>query len=597
MTHAEHDHACTPGRSEPEPGTPSVRRRRFLAGAAFGAVTAASASLAAPAAAAVREGTASGPSTTSAGRTARLPEEVSDVIEAWARAPFVHPLIGDWRRAGYRRGTTRPRAARGRITSAADLGIRPGGSRDVSGALQAALDDLGARGGGVLRFDDGRYVLDNPLFIHDSHVVLRGAGTGRTVLHFTRPLEQSIGSGHDKGGQSVWSWTGGQVFFIARERLAASRAAHWTDKSAAEGWLPGPTLATVTPATRGSDVLLVDDTSKITAGDMVLLEVDNLPDRRLLKEMVGDIDGAQTYDWSGKATRISAPTMAPDFTAFRWPVVVTDVLSPRTVRIEQPLRLTVHRETPARLRALGPTLHDSGVEALTIDNTFLPQTVHNKNPGSNGVCFQAVYDCWANNIRVTNADCAFAMTAAKSCSLSGISNRGRASHHFVVCRVQSHDNLVENFRIEDFSVPVTQGAYFHGLNVEGFASGNVYRSGVMETGTFDSHRQLPFENLRTDITMTNSVGSPGGALDAGPRYGARSVHWGVKVTSDRQVCIEVTDAAPRSLTAGITGTKQPGSSLGNEFGGDLESERLAFGVDLAGAKDLLNVQRAQAPLR
>lgn len=521
---------------------------------------------------------------------AKLPQEVTKTVDAWAQSPSTHPLLGDWRRVGHRRGARRPRAAAGaRVVSAAALGVRPGRSGDVSGLLQAALDELGARGGGVLKLEAGRYVLDNPLFVHDSHVVLRGAGTDRTTLYFSRPLEQSIGRAY-AGPQSIWSWTGGQVFFVARERFAESKAANWTAAPGTEQWLAGPVLTSLEPAARGSDVLLVDDSSQLTPGEMVLVEVDNVRDHRLLREMAGDVTGATTYDWDTAARALLG------YRTWQWPVVVTEVLTSRTVRIEQPLRITVHRETPARLRSLGPTVHDSGVENLTIENALLPQTAHNLNPGSNGVCFQAVHDCWATNIRVANADCAFAMTSAKSCTLSGISNRGRASHHFVICRVQSHDNLIENFLIEDFSVPVVAGAYFHGLNLEGLSSGNVYRHGRMRTGTFDSHRQMPFENLRSDITLTNTVGVPGGAFDAGPRYGARTVHWGVTVTGERTVCVEVSDAAPRSLTAGITGLPQPGSGLGNEFGGDLESEHLAFGVELAGARDLLNIQRTVAPL-
>jgi hypothetical protein len=67
------------------------------------------------------------------------------------------------------------------------------------------------------------------------------------------------------------------------------------------------------------------------------------------------------------------------------------------------------------------------------------------------------------------------------------------------------------------------------------------------------------------------------------------------------VCIEVSDVAPRSLTAGITGLAEPGSRLRGVpsnayFSGDLESERLAFGVDLGSARDLLDLQRALAPI-
>ena len=62
-----------------------------------------------------------------------------------------------------------------------------------------------------------------------------------------------------------------------------------------EGWLAGETLATVAPARRGAEVLVVDDSRAITPGEMVLLEVDRRPERsnhRMLREMGGDVEGA-----------------------------------------------------------------------------------------------------------------------------------------------------------------------------------------------------------------------------------------------------------------------------------------------------------------
>jgi len=217
------------------------------------------------------------------------------------------------------------------------------------------------------------------------------------------------------------------------------------------------------------------------------------------------------------------------------------------------------------------------------------------------VCFQAVHDCWATDVHVVNADVAFSMTAAKSCTMSGISAGGRSLHHFTITRAQSHDNLIQDFTLDDFTIPAAPGSYLHGISVEVLSSGNVWRRGTMHTGTFDSHRGLPFENLRTDITLVNKDAVPGGAFDAGPLFGARTVHWGIDVVSGESMCIEVSDVAPRSLTAGITGLAEPGSRLrgvpSNAYlPGELGSERVAFGVDLSDARDLLELQRTIAPV-
>ena len=72
---------------------------------------------------------------------------------------------------------------------------------------------------------------------------------------------------------------------------------------------------------------------------------------------------------------------------------------------------------------------------------------------------------------VLNADVAFGMTAAKSCTLSHISAGGRSLHHFTISRVASADNLVQDFVLEDFTVPAAPGSYLHGINVEALSSG------------------------------------------------------------------------------------------------------------------------------
>ncbi len=189
--------------------------------------------------------------------------------------------------------------------------------------------------------------------------------------------------------------------------------------------------------------------------------------------------------------------------------------------------MTIHPETPARVRQLGPTVHDSGVEGLTIENALpRPDRPQRDIPDRTACASRRCTIAGPRDVHVLNADVAFSMTSAKSCTLSGISAGGRSLHHFTITRAQSHDNLVEDFVLEDFTVPAAPGSYLHGISVEQLSSGNVWRRGTMHTGTFDSHRGLPFENLRTNITLVNKDAVPGGAFDAGPLFGARTVALG-----------------------------------------------------------------------
>jgi hypothetical protein len=136
--------------------------------------------------------------------------------------------------------------------------------------------------------------------------------------------------------------------------------------------------------------------------------------------------------------------------------------------------------------------------------------------------------------------------------------------------MQSHDNLVDDFEIEPFTVPVPAGAVHHGLNLEGLSSGNVWRRGRMAEGTFDTHRALPFENVRTNITLVNN-GRVGGSAASGPLFGARIAHWNVRITSGSPYAVTIANVAPRSVTIGVQGADGSDSGLTPDFAGDLEN--------------------------
>jgi hypothetical protein len=541
-----------------------VSRRRLIGGATAAAVTA----VAAPATPAAAAPAAAAPARAPARAEAHPPRDTSEaLLDQWAAAGGSHPVVPDISRAGYRLGARlpRPRTA-ARVT---DFGARADGTTDCAPAFNAALRAVGEAGGGAVLVPRGTYLLLSPVFMHWSNTVLRGAGRDRTILHCGRPLDDGYRPARQSNGNSRWSWTGGQVWFIAPQRRARSEA---EDFAGTEGWLLGDTLAQVGAASRGQQTLLVSDTGRLRAGDLVVLECDNPPDASLLAHLAGDIAGTRQYDWPRRAPQLVTGSGGQyiQYATPQWPVRVEAVLGPRLVRLAQPIRYDLRPGWPARLRAPGPTVHDSGVEQLTVRNQLVEMTAHNRHPGSNGVCFQAVHDCWASEVRVENCDVGFGFTSAKSNTLRRVVVAGRAAHHSFACRMQSHDNLVDEFEIEAFTVPVPAGAVHHGLNLEGLSSGNVWRRGRMAEGTFDTHRALPFENARTDITLVNN-GRVGGSAASGPLFGARIAHWNVRITSGSPYAITVADVAPRSVTLGIQGTTGTASELTPDFPGDLES--------------------------
>ncbi|GAA1537553.1 glycosyl hydrolase family 28-related protein [Kribbella lupini] len=511
----------------------------------------------------------------------------SELLAEWSEAPGTHPLIPDISHAGYR-GGERPRAPR-TIARVTDFGARPGSTADAAPAFNAAVQYAGTHGGGTIVVPPGVYRLDSPIWIHWSNVVLKGSGRDRTILHFTRPLEESYRPNLQPSLQSRWSWTGGQIWVIAPERKAKSEA---EDFAASEGWLLGDTLAEVSAASRGQRTLLVSSTANLAAGDLVVLETDNPADAGVLKHLAGDVPGTADYDWPVKAPQLTTGSAGQyiQYATLQWPVRIEAILGERLIRLAQPLRYDLKPSWPSRLRELGPTVHDVGVESLTIRNELKPMTIHNRHPGANGLCFQAVHDCWAADVRVENCDLGFGFTTTKAVTLTDVVVGGRSAHHSFACRMQAHDNLVDGFEIEAFAVPLPTGALHHGLNLEGLSAGNVWRRGRMAEGTFDTHRAMPFENARTDITLVNN-GRVGGSAASGPLFGARIAHWNVRITSGSPYAIQLADVAPRSLTVGLQGLTSDSSGLPRDFQGDLENGTFLLGERPA-VRDLYAAQRS-----
>ncbi|MDT9693322.1 glycosyl hydrolase family 28-related protein [Streptomyces sp. P9(2023)] len=518
-------------------------------------------------------------------RTAALWDEFAD-------APYTHPQIPYVGRAGARRGATRlsrPPVVANVLT----YGAAPDGSADSAPAINRALAEAGERGGGTVLIPPGTYRIDDFLHIGHNDVVLRGAGSGRTKLIATKNLTELIGQyGSRYGGdKSAWSWAGGLIWLAPKARLdslvGAIRAKAWPF----EGWTGNKrdewqTLTTVRPARRGDWSVTVDDPSAVRRGQVVLLRLVDDADHTLLEHMAGGGAGPESYHWDDK-------TKLTSYVPHEWPVRVLSVRG-RKVTLERPLPLDVRPEWDPRLTTSAEPLTGAGVEGLTLEAVETPQPVHLLDKGYNGVTFQCAYDCWADDIVVRHVDNGFGLVAASACTMRRTRVEGRGSHHPYFCREGAHDNLIEDFRIAARTVPAPTGTQLHGINVEGLSSYNVWSRGVMEMGTFDTHRGMPFANVRTEITVDNN-GRHGGDASAGPLYGARFTHWNVTVTNGRAGLVKIDTIAPYSATVGISEVREFDQIDVPDFTGELHARVEAYGNP--GAVRPRNLYEAQRMLR
>lgn len=527
---------------------------------------------------------------TGTGAAAAVGPRPAALWREFAGNPYAHPQIPYVGRAGCRGGERRFRRPRA-VFPVRRYGAGPGTRADAAPAINRALAAAGRAGGGTVQLEPGTYRIDGIVRIAHDNVVLRGAGSGRTTLVATRHLTELIGPyGSRYGGdKSSWSWAGGLIWLCPQERwdslVAAIRAAEWPF----EGWTGNRRdqwrgLTAVSSARRGDRTVRVADPARVRPGDLVLLRLADDRGHTLLEHMAGGGPGPEAYSWDDK-------TKLTSYVPYEWPVRVTGVRG-REVALERPLPLDVRPEWDPQLTTHVTALTGSGVEGLTLEAVQTPQSPHLLDKGFNGVTFQCAYDCWADDVRLRHVDNGFGLVAASACTLRGTSVGGRGAHHPYFCREGSHDNLIEDFRIERRTVPAPPGTQLHGINVEGLSSYNVWSRGHMETGTFDTHRGMPFANVRTEIVVNND-GRHGGDASAGPLYGARFTHWNVTVSNQRAGLVKIDGIAPYSATVGISLVREFDQIDVPDFSGELDSRIEAYGSPGAvRPRNLYEAQRA-----
>ncbi|MEW1829044.1 glycosyl hydrolase family 28-related protein [Streptomyces sp. NPDC088196] len=497
--------------------------------------------------------------------------QVPSLWREFTRAPFTHPQIPYIGKAGAQR---HPRHSR--VLDVRAYGARADGTTDSAPAINRAIAAAGRAGGGTVLIPPGTFRIDDVIRVGHSNVVVRGAGSDRTKLYATKNLTELIGVyGSRYGGdKSSWSWAGGLIWLAPTARwdslVAAIRAKVWPF----EGWTGNRRdewrqLTTVEPARQGAWTVAVADPSQLKPGELVLLRLADDPAHTLLQHMAGGGPGPEAYYWDDKTKLLS-------YVPYEWPVRIAHVHG-RRVTLERPLPLDLRPEWHPQLTSHIEELTGSGVEGLTLEAVETPQQPHLLDKGYNGVVLQCAYDCWLDDVTVRHVDNGFGLVAASACTLRGTTVAGRGSHHPYFCREGSHDNLIEDFTIEERTVPAPANTQLHGINVEGLSSYNVWSRGDMRMGTFDSHRGLPFANVRTDITVNND-GRHGGDANAGPLFGARFTHWNVRVTNGRAGLMKIDQLAPYSATVGLNTVTEFDQIDVPDFTGDLHARLELYGT-------------------
>ncbi|MCC5840650.1 MAG: fibronectin type III domain-containing protein [Opitutales bacterium] len=442
----------------------------------------------------------------------------------FAANPDNHSHIPNNAYAGYRRGET-PVPDVPVVVNVLDFGAVADGTGDNTRAFREAIDAAWYAGGGAVLIPAGTYRVAHMIHLHRDGVVLRGEGTGETIIDFANPLVSTLGN--TGMGSQHWNWTGGLIWVGPRDLFRMRDDGRWTQlRDAAPGfnvnagnweaWRNQGPITTVTSShPRGVRSVAVADASELAPGDFVLMTWDNPAGDLLWKEIAqhGSFDSYNFGEWLGATPY------------FGWPVEIAAV-DGNTVSFVRPTRVSIVPEYNVTLRRIGPSVREIGVESMTLRMANTRETYsYNNGVGWNGLFFNRAFNCWARDLEIVNAETPLNVSSSTNVSILGIETSSPFQSKYIFTnRVMSHDVLYDGFDIRN------TGLLSNGINTEWLGTGNVWTRGNMDKGTFDSHRLMSFDYLRTDITMVNPAEArPGGAGRAGPFTGRRAVHWNVRI--------------------------------------------------------------------
>lgn len=455
--------------------------------------------------------------------------------------PDNHKYLPNNSYAGYRRGEVPLPTVPVVVDASTEFGFVADGVTDNTNVMRAAIEAAFVRGGGAISLPAGNFAFNGIIRMRRPGVVIRGAGQGLTNLQFKNSLTTQFGP---NGVTSRWNWSGGMIWFspdthlyydstgIVKFRSTVQAGYGSIGDGAGQGWeyfYTGAQRAAVTSTdkVRGDKVITVSDASKLREGQMILITWDITPGNELYKEICQN-SSMQALPTYGSWLQPNA-----GYPRWQWPVEISKIVG-NQITLAQPLRVSTAAVYNCKVYEMDRPISEAGVENLTIDLSARPSNTlsHNAGEGWDGIYFTKSYNCWVKNVEVKNGEDGMIVAGSKNITFKDVAVTGtKMMHHPYATRCESADMLYDGFTID--LDPNNQMSSTHGINTEWLSNGNVWTRGDMKQGTFDTHSGMPFDFMRTDISLNNNIEStPGGATQAGIYAGRRVSHWNVRLLTN-----------------------------------------------------------------
>ena len=494
-----------------------------------------------------------------------LPELLS--IETIVRNNY----LPDFSFAGYKNGLFAIPEASGTLVKVDDFGASANDEIDDTKAVLAAISHANDVAGPVIvQFSVGRYVISEVLKIERSDFVLQGAGSGSggTLLHFPRPLNQVDRSTSldelrqylvkldkrqiepDKNLDdyfSEYSWSGGFIWIQKPGVRAAPYLVEYDPEI--------EKLADIETGARGTRTIVLSSTADINAGDIIQLQWINRtgPDAGIIKSLYEtEYESAGSHHWS-----------FPERPLVRQTSRVLSV-DGRKVQLADPLLHDANDTIPAQVAAWDG-LQQVGIEDLRLEFPDSPFFGHHMERGYNGIYFTSSFDSWARNIRITNADSGILSYNSANLTYKDVISDGARPAHYAVHMGNVHNVLAENVTVMN---PVLHSLTFNTQSTKCvFKNAEVFVNPTLDQHAGSNHQNL-FDKVTLHVQAVRSNDGPvvpvfdgSGAGYWQPGHGGFNTTWNLRVLvtggayADEVVTVQGLDEGPMARIVGLHGNR------------------------------------------
>lgn len=429
-------------------------------------------------------------------------------------------FLPNWANAGYQFGAELPRSVA--THSVLDFGAIPNDGKDDTVAFKRALTELNdSVSPVVLEIPAGEFDLSDVLYLTRGHFTLKGAGSDKTRLRFTRSLAEmqlperitklrQYLRENDKrvDGQyfSEFSWTGGVIW----SRLPTG------DPIDFDGL--GPFLGTPVSALsgrRGTHQVTVSSTHGLAVGESFKIRWAN-------KEGAGSsflkhLYGGQPEEFFGRLTEDPTRVLAEQDATI-------ESINGKTLTLTQPLLHDLRPEWQVEMGQVA-AIEELGIEGFTLAFPEQDFAGHHKEAGYNGLHLNDLRHSWVRDLVIENADSGVLTDRSAHITLRNVRVKGRGGHYGIHC------GSVYGMLSEDFTV----AAHFaHSVSFNTRCTGSVFHRGEISDGSLDQHRGVNHQNLYDSIIAHESdpqseLFQHGGAKYWGPPHGAYNTFWNIEV--------------------------------------------------------------------